>query len=178
VRKSVLIAGAAVLMMSFYVLVITPVSEKRASLRERRDADFQTLLRYRSFVSGAKVSREELLAARKELEGIEQGVIRESQEPLAFAELQLRLQDAAGSAGLSTLTIRPLPAKSEKQKGYATLPIYMEAEGGIKALSDFLKSLDSADSYVRIDTLIINHKDVREQRELRVKMQVSGLMKP
>jgi len=171
-----MLIGLATLLICGYVLVLVPLEEKRAGAREKLEADYGRLLKYRGYASGARISREELLRAREELERLEKGVIRQAQEPVAFAELQLRLQETAQKTGLAVLTLRPI--KAEKQAGYGRLPIAIEAEGGIKQVSDFLKALDSGASYIKIETLEINNRDLRgEQKQLRVKMRISGLMK-
>jgi len=175
-RKSLVVIGIAVFLLTVYVVVLLPLEEKRALLREKIDADYARLLKYREYASGAQISKDGLSRAREELLNLEKGVIKQDQEPIAFAELQLRLQETAQKAGLAVLTLRPL--KAEKQTGYNRLPIAIEAEGGIKQVSDFLKALDSGASYVKIETLEINNRDLRgEQKQLRVKMRISGLMK-
>ncbi|MDA8169759.1 MAG: type II secretion system protein GspM [Nitrospiraceae bacterium] len=179
-RKSFLVVGLAVLLVSIYVLVVEPLDGKRQLLQEETGTNYANIEKYQAFVNGARSSGNELEAAKKGLEKLEEGVIREKDESLAFARLQLRLQDMAKSAGLSMLTIRPV--QSSNGKGYRILPIYMEAEGSIKQLSGFLKKMDSPHSYMQVDRLLINRKDTgdvkdKEKNTLRIKMQVSGLMR-
>lgn len=176
-RKSFLAAGALAALMTLYVLAVSPLEDERLLLKDRLEADYAKLVKYKGFITGAKVSKEELGEAKAALERLQKGTINEPQEPLAFAELQIRLQDAARQAGLVTMTIRPIPNQAVAASGFKSLPIYMEAEGGIMELSDFLRSIDYAGSYMRIDRLAVGPKDVREPKELRVRIQVSGLMR-
>jgi Tfp pilus assembly protein PilO len=175
-RKSLMLFGAAAILIIAYFFVITPIKDKTALAREGLDADYTKLVKYRKYASGAQVSKDELSKAREELDKLESAVIREKQEPIAFAELQLRLQEIAGKAGLAVVMIRPL--KGVEEAGYKSLPIQLEAEGGIKQVSDFLKTIDGGASYIKVESLEVGNRDLRgEQKQLRVKMRVSGLMK-
>jgi Tfp pilus assembly protein PilO len=145
-------------------------------MRAELQTEYATLLKYRQFVRGARVTEEQLQAARRELQALKEGIITGVQKPLAFARLQLRLQEAARAAGLQSRTIRPLKAAQEGP--FLSLPIFLEARGDMRALSEFLRSLDEPQGFMRIDSLMLSLVDVRKQKELRIKMQVSGLMEP
>jgi Tfp pilus assembly protein PilO len=174
-RKPFLIICVLAAAVLFYYLLIQPLEDRTDELRDKLNQEYATLEKYRGFTVGASVSREELSAARAGMDKLEKGVIPRTKEPVAYAELQLRLQDMMGKAGLNLTSIRTLPPI--KQKGYATLPIYMEAEGGISELSSFLKSIDTPESYLRVEEMSISVKDLREQKDLRIKLKLSGLMK-
>lgn len=174
-RKPFLIVGALVAAVLLYFLLVQPLNGTNEELQQKLETEFATLEKYRGFTVGASVSRDELSSARAELQRLEKGVIPRTKEPLAYAELQLRLQDIMGKAGLNLTSIRTMPPI--KQNGYALLPIYMEAEGGIDQLSSFLESVDTPESYLRMEEMSINVKDVRVQKDLRVKFKFSGLMK-
>ncbi len=174
-RRPVLIAGALAVMASAYVLVLSPMLQREADLRAALEGDYASLQRYRAFVGLANASSDDLEKEKKGLERLERGVIKDKSEPLAFASLQLKLQDTAKKAGLDTQVIRPL--KPEKDGGYKGLPIYLEAEGKIGQISDFLKLMDRPGSWFRVDKLMISRKDAGEQKQLKLKVQVSGLMR-
>lgn len=174
-RKSFFAVAAAGFLIAFYVLVVIPAEGKKDLVRERLYARYEKLQKYRHLMSGGETSRDVLDSERKELETLEKGLIKEHQEPIAFAAIQLRIQDQAAKAGLATTTIRPM--KAEKEGYYTWLPISIEAEGSIKQVSDFMRSLDSAYSYMKIENLTISQKDLREEKQLKLRMQIAGLVK-
>lgn len=174
-RRPFIAIGTAAFLLLFYVLAVSPIEGKKELVRERLGALYEKLQKYRHLMSGGEASRDILARERQELEKLEKGLIKESQEPIAFASLQLRIQELAAKSGLVTTTIRPV--KAEKDGFYTWLPISIEAEGGIRQISDFMKALDSAYSYMRIENLSINQKDLRDEKQLKLRMQIAGLVK-
>ena len=83
-----------------------------------------------------------------------------------------KVQDLALAADFAITSIRPLAP--EKQTGYTTLPLYVDATGTIQQLSKFLSLLDSSYEFIAIDKLQISNAPFET---LRVRVQLSGLMK-
>jgi Tfp pilus assembly protein PilO len=171
IRKTVVIATLAATAAA-YMLLIAPLAERRAELKERLQSSYFTLIKNEEFILRTQKAGIKMKDALKELEEMEQYIIHADDMSLGFATLQSRIQDIAMSSGMTITSIKPLTAVS--YKGYRGLPIYMEGVLGIKELSRFLNQLDSTWDFISIDSLIVSTtaKDM-----LKIKIQLSGLLK-
>lgn len=163
------------LLAAVYVFNVAPLEEKRAGLRENIAAMYGELLRYESYIKGDRVTPGELEAAKGELGDMEAGVIERSDESLAFAEFQIKVQEIAERTGISILSVRPL--SSVEHASYKGLPLFIEGRAGIRQLGAFLKAIDTKDSYIKLESLNVLVPGRKAGRKLRIKMQLSGLMK-
>lgn len=164
----VLVSVAIALGIQFFVM--SPLEAKREEVRERLFVQYKALQKYEKFVKDAKHSEAQFKQSRQELEKIEKGLLKETDLPLAFAELQGRVQGMAEDAGLSLTTYRPLTA--HEQSGYQGIPIVMEGVGSINQISEFLKTLDDTDDLISLTQMSIS---VVPQGNLRIKVELMGL---
>jgi|Deesub1362A_J573_1020465.scaffolds.fasta_scaffold00077_85 Tfp pilus assembly protein PilO len=171
-RRSLALIGGFVIVIAVYVFFVAPLSDKRAQLKERLETDYMALKKYEKFIRSTEKAEIQLKDALKELEDMEKNIIQETDVSLAFAKLQLKIQDLADSSGLQIKSIKPLPVVN--YKGYTGLPIYMDGIGNISQLGEFLKLLDSTKEFINIERL---HVTTTPKNTLRIKMQLSGLMK-
>lgn len=171
-KRSVLITGILAVIAGIYFIVLLPLAEKRASIRERSEAGYASLEKYERFLSGAVNAESELKAVKGRLERLESRLLGETDTSLAVSRLQSRVQDIARGSGLTITSIRPLPAES--LEGYASIPLYIDATGGIRELSEFLKGLDSSSVFIGVEKLDVA---TAPQETLRIKIQLSGLKK-
>jgi Tfp pilus assembly protein PilO len=155
-----------------YALFVAPVADQRAALAERLEATYDSLIKHEQFVRRTKETGLELDKARKELQEMEQFIVQAEDVSLGFAQLQSKIQDIAEDAGLNVRSIKPLP--SVMYAGYRGLPIFLDATGDIRQLSRFLNHLDSTWEFISVDSLNIT---ATRQQTLRVRLQLSGLMK-
>jgi Tfp pilus assembly protein PilO len=169
-RGRLLIAAAAVL--ALYVFVVDPLAANKDELVAELHAKRTTLAKQEGFISGAGDARERLASARYELEEMERYIVSSQDLSLAVAKLQAKVQDLAGVARLRISTIKLLPA--EKFEGYTGMPIFIDCEGEIGNLGDFLNFLDSSREFIDIETLDVT---TTPQGNLRVRMQLMGLVK-
>lgn len=176
-RRSIPMAGAGALLAALYVLYVMPLAGQRVELGETFEAKYSSLKKYESFIKGAKVTENELEAARAELGEMEAGVIMKKDTSLAFAEFQIKVQELAERAGISVLSVQPL--RPVEHVGYLGLPLFIEGRAGIRELSAFLKSIDVKHEYIKLDDISVQSPSRRtgDGRKLRIKMQLSGLMK-
>jgi Tfp pilus assembly protein PilO len=78
----------------------------------------------------------------------------------------------ATNSGFSVTSIKPLP--TVEFKNYTGLPIFMDCNGNVKDLSNFLRRLDDPNTLLDIDRLNIS---AQQDGGLRIKIQLTGLMK-
>jgi len=175
VKRSIAIVAIIMVIIAAYVFLIMPLSEKRAGIKESLEAKYATLQKYEAFLKTAGKTETRFETVVKEIEGIEANALHDTNESLAFAKLQGYLQDFAEKSGIKIVSIKPL--SMVKYKHYSGLPIQLEASGGIIQLGEFIKQIDTSKRLISIDRLSISAMNVQMSGELKIRMQVSGLMK-
>lgn len=165
-----LIAMAAALALQLFV--VSPLSEKRAAMREELAAQYTSLIKHERFIRMVKDADGELRAAREELDAIEKLFAGERDVSLAMARLQGKIQDMASLSGLGILSMKPLTPV--KYAGYNGLPIFMDCAGNALSLATFLKQIDQRTEMIAVEKLNVN---VGRDGQLRIKIQLSGLMR-
>jgi Tfp pilus assembly protein PilO len=171
-NRVIMALGIFALLVGAYVILVEPLTEKRSDLKDRLEMNYATLKKSERFIEKTQKTGVRLEDARRELEEVERYVIQSTDTSLAFAELQAKVQDMARASGVKVTSIKPFPTVD--YNGYKGLPIYMEGMGGIKDLSQFLKSIDSTEELIRVDRLKIQNS---RQDSLKIAIQFSGLMK-
>ncbi len=172
-NRNLLIMTVIAALIAFYSFIIDPLSDKRASIQDDLFLQYKSLMKHEQFLRNAQSAEEELENSRTELEKQEEFIIRENDTSLAFARLQTKVQDMAASAGLEITSLKPLQGTDQKV-GYKKLPLYMDCKGNMSQLSKFLNHLDSTWEFIAIDSLQVS---VMLQGKLRIRIQLSGLMK-
>jgi|GEM_PF-1162849 len=170
-RKNMLMAVmfvmAALLFQNYFL------APKAETIREEILVKHASLQKYEAYLKGPGATDEEMKNAIAELKDAEQKLIAEKSEFLASAKLQHDITELAQSSGIIVQTLRPMNAV--KQKKYMLIPIYFEANGTIKQLSDFLKAVESSQTLLKVDKLIVNVTNMQNTRDLRFKIQISGM---
>jgi Tfp pilus assembly protein PilO len=175
VRKSVIITGVSAVLITVYVLFVMPLPEKKTEMHEELGLKYTTLMKYEKYIKARSLTESELASAKKDLDALQAGIINQTDDSLAFAGLQNKVQDMAEKSGLRILSLRPLVP--EKHESYFGLPMTIECFAGVKQFSDFLKLLDGEDEFIKVDKLNVTVQDSRTEDKLRIRMQVSGLKK-
>lgn len=158
-----------------YALTSLFLSPRRPDMREELASKFRALEKYQSLVNGADGIRAETGKIRAELDKLEKAVSPMTDESLAFARLQSEIQELAGDSGLVIVSMKT--REPVKYSGFIGLPVEVEAKGGIEALSMMLKSLDDPSSFISVERLDVSRPGVRADEELRIKLNVTGLMR-
>ncbi len=172
-RRYALLGVAVVLaVFAFEYYFLRPGSEL---LKGRVDAAYAMMQKDERYLQTAASTGEDIKAVSREVEVLEKRLIREKSEFLAAAKLQGEVSDLAAKAGLKVLTIRPLAPL--KISGYRSIPIYFEGSGSIGEMSVFLRSIESGDLMIKIDKLGLNITNMQNPKDLKFKIQVSGLAK-
>ncbi|MEK7333127.1 MAG: type 4a pilus biogenesis protein PilO [Nitrospirota bacterium] len=174
-KKSVIISAIIMAIIAAHVFFIAPLAGKRTEMKELLQVKYASLRKYETFLKSTGSAETELDAAVKEVEALEANAFQDKNESLAFAKMQGYVQDMAEKSGIKILSIKPLSVV--KYKHYADLPIQLEASGGIIQLGEFLKQTDASKQLIRIDRLSIGVMNIQTPGELKIRIQVSGLMK-
>lgn len=165
------------LLISASVLFKTYFLDPRAeAMREKIEMEYGVLQKYERFVQGEQLTEEGVQTVIEEMENIEKRLVDAKSEFLAAATLQEEISDLSAKAGLKIMTIRPMSAS--KEGSYLNLPVFFEGYGDIRQISGFLQNLESSRYLLKTDKLTINITNVQNPRELKVKIQISGLGRP
>ncbi|MDA8083486.1 MAG: GspMb/PilO family protein [Nitrospiraceae bacterium] len=169
-RYLILGLALAVTVAAFDRYFVVP---RAAALEDSVAVAYRGLQKDERFVRGPAGTGKDITAATEDLRKLEGGLIPEKTEFLASVRLQDDVSGMAGKAGLRIATTRTLPAAD--LGGYLSIPIYYEGSGDIKRLSDFFRALESGPLLVRVDRLTIGVTNMQNPKELKFKMQVSGV---
>ncbi len=172
-RKSGLIAIALVLaVFAFEFYFLRPEVEL---MKDRIDTAYSMMQKEEQYLKASVASGEGINTVAREVEVLEKRLIPGKSEFLAAAGLQGEVSDLAGKAGLKVMTIRP--AASSRAGDYRNIPIYVEGSGTTKEIGDFLKYIETDALLIKIDKLGLNITNMQNPKELKFKIQVSGLAK-
>ena len=169
-----LLAGVLVLtLLLFQSYVLAP---RDAVMRDEIQSRYVTLQKYETYMEGSAITETDIKSAMRDLENVEKRLIVEKSEFLASARMQRDLSDMLRQSGIAVQTMRPM--NIEKTKNFISVPVYFEGSGTIRQIGDFLKAVDSSQIMLKVDKMTVNVTNMQNPRELRVKMQLSGLSRP
>jgi len=170
-NRYILLAAALVMtLLLFQTYVLTPKSE---TMREQIQSKSATLQKYETYMEGSSITDTEIRTASEEMKAVEKKLVNESSEFLAAARVQKELSELTQNAGLNIQTIRPL--NTVKAKSFFFIPVYFEGSGTIKQIGDFLNDVEKHSVMLKIEKMSINVTNMQNPRDLRFKMQISGL---
>lgn len=159
-------------MFTFEYYYLAPRSD---SMQESIETQYGVLKRYEYFIEIAGITAADIEGSIAEMSNVEKRLIMEKSESLAAGTMQEVVTGMIKRAGLNVIIVRPLsPVRIKK---YSRIPIYFEGNGDIKQIGDFLKKVESNDLLIKIDKLDLNVTNVQNPRDVRFKVQLSGLMK-
>jgi Tfp pilus assembly protein PilO len=170
-RRYVLLGALFIItVVLFQTYYLGPKSE---TIREEIQTEYGTLQKYEAFLKGSGITEAETQSALNDMKAIEKRLIPEKSEFLSSANMQRVVADLTERAGLSVQSIRPLNAV--KEKNFLTIPVYFEGNGSIKQLSDFLKAVEAGPVMLKIDKMSLSVTNMQNPKEVRFKIQVSGM---
>jgi len=172
-KKYILLATVLVMtLLLFQTYVLTPKSE---TMREEIQARSATLQKYETYMEGSSITDREIRTAGEEMKAVEKKLVKESSEFLAGARAQKEVSELAQNAGMNIQNIRPLI--TVKAKSFFFIPVYFEGSGTIKQIGDFLHEVEKHSLLLKVEKMSLNVTNMQNPRELRFKMQISGLGK-
>ena len=158
----------SVLLFQNYYLV--PRSE---TMREEIHAKYGTLQKYEAYLKGSGITEKEIEAAITDMKTLEKKLIPEKSEFLSSASIQRIVSELTEKSGLNVLTMRPMNVA--KEKNFLLVPVYFEGNGNIKQISDFLNAVEKNPIMLKVDKMSFNVTNMQNPKELRFKIQISGL---
>lgn len=172
-KKYILLAAALVMtLLLFQTYVMTPKSE---TMREEIQSKYATLQKYETYMEGSSITDAEIRTTGEEMKTLQKKLLNEPSEFLAAARLQKEISELTQNAGLNIQTIRPL--NTVKTKSFFSIPVYFEGSGTIRQIGSFLNDVENHSVLLKIEKMSINVTNMQNPRELRFKMQISGLGK-
>lgn len=171
-RYTLIVAAVVISLIIYQMYVLTPESE---TIREEIQTKSASLEKFESYLEGSAITESEIKTATEAMKAFEKKLIAEPSEFLASARVQREVSELTEKNGLNMQTIRPL--KPVKMKSFSSFPVYFEGSGTIRQIGEFLKAIESAQVLLKIDKLSVNVTNMQNTRELRFKMQISGLGK-
>lgn len=170
-RRVLLIALSLIIaIVLFRAYFLVPRSD---AVREDIQRQYRLLQKYETYLEGEQMTEEEMNSVIEAMQNIEQRLVSAKSEFLAAALLQEEISELSSRSGLKITTMRPL--NTSKTEKYLNLPIYFEGYGSIRQVSDFLRNLESSKYLIKIDKLNVNITNVQNPKDLKVKIQISGL---
>jgi Tfp pilus assembly protein PilO len=172
-RRYILLAAFFVIsVILFQGYYLAPKSE---TMREDIQAKYGTLQKYETFLKGSGITETEIQAAINDMKTIEERLIPEKSEFLSSAAIQRVIAELTQRSGLTVQTVRPITAV--KANNFVTIPVYFEGSGTIKQVSDFLKAVEENALMLRIDKMSFSVTNMQNPKELKLKIQLSGLVR-
>jgi len=162
---------AGLFAFDFYV-----VGPQSRVLREQIGSTFEAVRRDENYLRDAGATGGEVAALERRIRELEGGLIQEKTEFLASARLQEALSRMAEKAGVQMTTVRPLTAVRAGR--FNGIPLYAEGGGNIRQISGLLREIESEGMLLKVDKLSISVTNLQSPRELRFKIQISGLARP
>lgn len=174
-KKRLYIVAIGILVLSIFIYEHYFIIPQSAHIRESIIAKYETLQRYEEFIKNAGITENDIKKLIEETDNIEAGLIKEKSEFLASARLQRGIETFAEKAGLKITAIRPLNVV--KYDTYTGVPLYFEGNADIKQLSEFLRLIESEKMLTKIDKMNISITNIQNPKDLKIKIQVSGLVR-
>lgn len=174
-RKKVYIIGLAILILSLLMFEFYFVVPQSKNLEESIALKYETLQKYERFIREAETTEGAIKKAIEQTDEIKKQIITENSRFLASAVLQRKVEGLAEKAGLKIMSIRPLNVV--KYETYMGIPIYFDGSGDIKKISEFLRLVESDKMLIKIDKISMNILNISNPKDLRVRIQISGLSK-
>ena len=163
----ILLIVTVLLFQNYY---LAPKSE---AMHEKIQLAYGVLQKYEVYLKGSGVTEKEIQTAIADMKTLEERLIPEKSEFLSSASMQRIVSDIAEKAGLNVLTIRPINAVNDGI--FIVVPVYFEGSANIKQISDFLAASEKSPVMLKIDKMSFNVTNMQNPKELRFKIQISGL---
>ena len=167
VLLGILLIVTVLLFQNYY---LAPRSE---AMREEIQSEYGVLQKYEAYLKGSGITDKEIQAAIADMKKLEERLIPEKSEFLSSASMQRMVSELAEKTGLAVLTIRPINVVKEGE--FLVVPVYFEGNANIKQISEFLAACEKSAVMLKIDKMSYNVTNLQNPKELRFKIQISGL---
>lgn len=173
-EKTFLAMGVVAVVLIGAYLGLDHWFQARARMKEEREQKELLLARYQRTVEREPGLRRELMAAKAELGGLHQKLLKGRTVPLAAAELQKFLDERAAQVGLDIKRERIMePVKTDY---YQEIAVEINTMSTLTKLVEFLYQVESAPFVLKIKEFQIRGDNPREPRQMMAKLVVGGLI--
>ncbi|NJD57152.1 MAG: hypothetical protein FIA94_12215 [Nitrospirae bacterium] len=170
-RKAVLLG--TLLIMTVFLFQNYYLAPRSETMREEIQSKYGTLQKYQAYLKGSGITDKGIQSAESDMKTMEKRLISEKSEFLSSASMQRIVSELSEKAGLNVLTMRPINVV--KEKSFMFVPVYVEGGGNIRQISDFLNLVEKNSVMLKIDKMSINVTNLQNPKELRFKIQISGM---
>jgi hypothetical protein len=178
-KREKIIVSAGLLAAVFYVLVdyvVFPYWENLTSYSARIDVLTKRVISYRKILLGQDSVKAALVEAQRQKTTAESGLLTNSSEALANAEIQGAVKEMAAAKGLVLRRSDVLPVKSISSE-YGKVSTRIEVIGRIDQLVDFLAAFETATPLLFVEEMRITPTTVGDakQKQITATLQISGV---
>lgn len=184
-RLFLLAAAVALLLFAGSRLYFTRFVEFGRHFGKLVDEKSAVLAAYREAVGREGALEAEAEALRTEIDAAEKALLPAALPPLAAADLQTRLKEIAGRAGLKIQSEKILA--QVKRDAYLEIPVQIVASGDMRNIRDFIVAVETSPIFIAVqeDSLrAVKHRQfVSETRgyvdinEIQASMTLVGLIR-
>ena len=176
-EKRLLAAGAIVAMIYFAcALMIFPYWDRLSESGERIDAQTKRIANFRKILLGKNTVKAALSEAQRQLSAAENGLLGNSSDSLAAAELQGLVKQLSSAQSLTILRTEALPVKPVSRE-YGKLSVRLEVSGPIDRFVALMASFDASEKTMFVEEMRVSptHVNVPKKKDLRATLTVSAL---
>lgn len=150
-KRFLLLGAAAVVLFLAGKWFVLPFFRYAMGASEVVDGKISIVTAYQSIVARENVLREENRELDKVLEGYRPSLLPSATPPLAAADLETRIKDLAGRAGLSIQSKKIL--RHLARGSFVEIPVQVVATGNVENVRDFVVLLESSEVFIGIREL-------------------------
>jgi Tfp pilus assembly protein PilO len=172
IQRKVILLGT-MLILTVFLFQNYYLAPRSDAMREEIQSKYGTLQKYQAYLKGSGITEKGIQSADTDMKTMEMRLIAEKSEFLSSASMQRMVSELSEKAGLNVLTMRPINVV--KEKNFLFVPVYVEGSGNIRQISEFLSSVEQNPMMLKIDKMSINVTNLQNPKELRFKIQVSGM---
>ncbi len=172
-RQRTYAAAALALVVGLFAGEYYVLAPRAEDLRGRISSRYAVLQKNEQIVKDAGATAEGVRTVEKEMKDLEDRLIQGKSEFLASARFQEEISRLTTKAGMKVSSMRPLAAV--RVDSFNGIPLYVEGNCTITQVSDFLKEAETEKMLIKIDKLSLTITNMQNPRDLKFKIQVSGL---
>ena len=170
------LAAVAAVVIGGWMLGLEPLLERQRTVSELITARTQVLAKRRELVNRQPVMVQEMEQTSRRLEALTRRLLTAATPPVAAAELQKLVKDAAAGAGLEVRTERILPPI--ERGDLLEIPAEIAVAGGIRELVKLLLELEGAPKLLTVQDVKIRVVAVGQPKGLLTSLTLSGFILP
>ena len=175
-KRALWAVGVALTLFASFRFAIFPawdfLQEASANLPDRQ----KTLEKYREVIQAAELRRAEISSLEARLREAEAGLLASETPDLAFAEMQLLVQQLTAAQSIEIRSSAFLPVKP-LEDDYLQVPLRLQFQCSLDQLASFLEEIGRGPKRLAISNLALQTANAREKL-ISVNMNVAGIMRP